>query len=290
MSQSYYDLLGVPAAAPVDEIKRAFRREIAKYHPDKVQHLGTEFQEIAAIKAADLTQAYKTLCDEGLRAEYDAGLAGGPGSGIRDPGSGGRAPGSGVRAPGSGRWDPPAPPPPPAPQSTRETPRPAPAEERSASGTTFATDRAGASDLVRRAAVARFRQALDAEFGHCDATTVQGFDIACAPQKGRFWSKLPPRILARVVGHVDAAAVSDSWATAVRAKRDDQREVCLFLMGPTVAPPGELARAIADERRRPTPAGPKLILVPVNTRSWAAHIPNDAPPVVKALVGRLKSL
>src|SRR5438128_10969238 len=65
-------MLDVPASASVDEIKRAFRREIAKYHPDKVQHLGKEFQEIAAIKAAELTQAYKTLTDESLRAEYDA--------------------------------------------------------------------------------------------------------------------------------------------------------------------------------------------------------------------------
>jgi DnaJ-class molecular chaperone len=55
---TYYDLLQVGPAAPADEIKRAFRREIAKYHPDKVQHLGTEFQEIAATKAAELTQAY----------------------------------------------------------------------------------------------------------------------------------------------------------------------------------------------------------------------------------------
>src|SRR3990167_244272 len=75
MSRSYYELLGVASSAPVEEIKRAFRREIAKYHPDKVQHLGREFQEIAAVKAAELTQAYKTLCDESLRTEYDAGRA-----------------------------------------------------------------------------------------------------------------------------------------------------------------------------------------------------------------------
>ena len=75
MPKTYYEMLDVAPAASVDEIKRAFRREIAKYHPDKVQHLGKEFQEIAAIKAAELTQAYKTLSDETLRAEYDALLA-----------------------------------------------------------------------------------------------------------------------------------------------------------------------------------------------------------------------
>ena len=77
MSKTYYDLLELAPSAPVDEIKRAFRREIAKYHPDKVQHLGKEFQEIAAVRAAELTEAYKILSDDTLRAEYDEQLTSG---------------------------------------------------------------------------------------------------------------------------------------------------------------------------------------------------------------------
>jgi len=276
MASSYYDMLGVAPNAPLDEIKKAFRREIAKYHPDKVQHLGHEFQEIAAVKAAELTQAYKTLCDEALRAEYDADLAGGTRPAVRDA--------------GSERWRAPAPEA-AAPQPATRPARPAAAgSDRPAAGAAFKNDPA-ASDLVSKAAVARFRQALAVEFGHCDETPVPGFEIACAPPKSRFWSKVPPRILARAVAHVDAAAVSESWALAARMPRarDDQREVCLFLMGPSVAPAGELARAIAEARRRPV-AGGKLVLVPLNTRSWLAHIPSDAPPVVTSLVGRLKSL
>ena len=42
---THYELLGVALTASSDEIRRAFRREIAKYHPDKVQHLGNEFQD-----------------------------------------------------------------------------------------------------------------------------------------------------------------------------------------------------------------------------------------------------
>ncbi|MBI3049926.1 MAG: J domain-containing protein [Acidobacteria bacterium] len=293
MSRSYYDLLGVTPGAPLDEIRHAFRREIAKYHPDKVQHLGPEFQEIAAVKAAELTQAYKTLCDGSLRAAYDAALAasgagaGEPGPEVRDPGSRGRdekgaAPDAGAargRAPAEG-----------GDSATRDGAQAAPAAERRPSGgPTSATGRASVGDLLSKAAVARFRQALDAEFGRCEESPVQGFEVACAPPKGRFWSKLPPRILARVVARVDAAAVAETWDLASRMKRDEQREVCVFLMGPVVAPLAELARAIAEEWRKPRASAGRLYLIPVNIRRWTAHIPNDAPAVVKSLVGRLKS-
>ena len=72
--KTHYDLIGIQPAAEADEVKRAFRREIARYHPDKVQHLGAEFQEIAATRAAALTEAYRVLMDSQLRERYDAGL------------------------------------------------------------------------------------------------------------------------------------------------------------------------------------------------------------------------
>src|SRR5687768_18611400 len=134
-------MLDVAPTASMDEIKRAFRREIAKYHPDKVQHLGKEFQEIAAIKAAELTQAYKSLTDETLRAEYDALLE-----------SGGE-PTTGYHTPAA----PPAPSP-EAPPRPAQAPRPAeraPSPEPDPSGRTsvFSQDRAGASDIVKKATV-----------------------------------------------------------------------------------------------------------------------------------------
>jgi len=48
----FYILLGLGRNASLGEIKRAFRTQIARYHPDKVQHLGKEFQEMAAGRAA----------------------------------------------------------------------------------------------------------------------------------------------------------------------------------------------------------------------------------------------
>ena len=74
--KNFYDMLSVAPNASADDIKKAFRREIARYHPDKVQHLGKEFQEMAAGIAADLTEAYRILMDPALRAKYDTDLTG----------------------------------------------------------------------------------------------------------------------------------------------------------------------------------------------------------------------
>jgi hypothetical protein len=117
---------------------------------------------------------------------------------------------------------------------------------------------------------------------------VNGFQVTCVPKAG-FFSKSPPRVFGRVVPVVDAAAVSEAWGLAARAPQEKPRDICVFLMGPAVAPPGDLAAAINQERRKPMPAGVKLFVVPVNTRTWAAHVPADAPPVVKSLLNRLKS-
>jgi DnaJ-domain-containing protein 1 len=34
--REWFDILGVSPSAPIDEIKRAYRNQIAKYHPDRV--------------------------------------------------------------------------------------------------------------------------------------------------------------------------------------------------------------------------------------------------------------
>jgi len=69
--RSDYELLGLAPTASADEIKRAFRHAIGKYHPDKFQHLGQEFQEIAAARTAEITRAYRTLRDASARPRDD---------------------------------------------------------------------------------------------------------------------------------------------------------------------------------------------------------------------------
>lgn len=273
--KSYYDMLDVHPAASADEIKRAFRREIAKYHPDKVQHLGQEFQEIAAIKAAELTQAYKTLSDEALRADYDAELGAGARAHERRPAPRSQTEPSAAR-PAATR--------PAEPRAPDEEPPPPPGRSSVPS-----QDRMGATDLVRKATVIRFRQALEAEVGRYEEPLVQGFDVVCLPKPGFLSRKAPPCVLGRFVPQVDAASVAETWAMASRMRKDGQRDVCVFVMGPAIAPARELATAIAEQRRKPMPGAGQLIMVPVHTRSWVAHVPNDAPPVVKSLLTRLRS-
>jgi hypothetical protein len=269
VSKPFYDLLEVAPDASADEIKRAFRREIAKYHPDKVQHLGKEFQEIAANTAAELTRAYKTLTDPASRADSDA-----------EEDAGASAP----QRPSA----PPPPPPPSAPPSSEAAQRPAAEPPPSSGASVFQQDRAGANDLVQRATVMRFRTALTTEFRNWEEFALTGFQVACTP-KAAFWSlKLPPRVLGRFVPQVDGPSLTETWTMASRIQKDSQRELCIiFLMGPAIAPAGELAAALTDARRKPTST--KLLMVPVNTRTWNAHVPTDAPPLVKALLERLKS-
>src|SRR5437016_13608081 len=73
--KDYYALLEIASTSSADEVKRAFRSQIARYHPDKVQHLGKEFQSLAADRAAELTEAYRILSDTGRRTEYDRAFA-----------------------------------------------------------------------------------------------------------------------------------------------------------------------------------------------------------------------
>lgn len=277
MAKTHYELLDVAHTASAEEIKHAFRREIAKYHPDKVQHLGQEFQDIASARAAELTQAYKTLTNAALRAEYDAGLGHAP------------APASEASEPAS-----PEPTHPPA-EAARPEPRPeahrehhAPQAPSESVASQFARDRAGARQFVSRAALGRFRAALDAECPGAQPYAVQGFDMGCLP-KGSFFSfKLPPRLLARQVPAVTSAAVGEMGGLLARVKKDGQRDLCVFLLGQEVAPPSELAQAVADLRRRVTGTGGTLIIVPVSTEDWRAHMPADAPDLVRAILTRLK--
>jgi len=56
-----YTVLEIKPDASIEEIKAAYRRLAAQYHPDKVQHLGREIQEMAEMRFKEIQQAYEAL-------------------------------------------------------------------------------------------------------------------------------------------------------------------------------------------------------------------------------------
>jgi uncharacterized membrane protein YkvA (DUF1232 family) len=56
-----HEILGVPPSAGQEEIRSAYLNLAARYHPDKVAHLGKEFQEMAEKRFKEIQNAYERL-------------------------------------------------------------------------------------------------------------------------------------------------------------------------------------------------------------------------------------
>jgi DnaJ like chaperone protein len=56
-----FKILGVSPTATPAEIKKAYRDASKKYHPDKVHHLGPEYQKVAQEKMQQINRAYEAL-------------------------------------------------------------------------------------------------------------------------------------------------------------------------------------------------------------------------------------
>ena len=56
-----YEVLGVKPDATEREIRAAFHKLAIHYHPDKVRHLGDDFERVAQEKFILLKEAYETL-------------------------------------------------------------------------------------------------------------------------------------------------------------------------------------------------------------------------------------
>jgi len=67
----FYELLGVSRSASPEEIKRAYRREIARYHPDRYVNASPEDLEYVRRRSQLLTEAYATLSNPSARSAYN---------------------------------------------------------------------------------------------------------------------------------------------------------------------------------------------------------------------------
>ena len=56
--RSWWEALNVDQDASPEQIKSAFRKEISKYHPDRVEGLGIELRELADRMAKEVNHAY----------------------------------------------------------------------------------------------------------------------------------------------------------------------------------------------------------------------------------------
>jgi hypothetical protein len=56
-----YTVLGVEKNASREEIKKAYRKLAGKYHPDRVNHLGEEFKDLAERRFKEIQEAYQEL-------------------------------------------------------------------------------------------------------------------------------------------------------------------------------------------------------------------------------------
>ncbi|MDP4644760.1 MAG: DnaJ domain-containing protein, partial [Opitutales bacterium] len=84
MANDYYDLLGVARDVSETDLKKAYRKQAVKYHPDK-----NPDDAAAEAKFKEISEAYDVLKDADKRAAYDRyGHAAFKQGGMGNPGGG----------------------------------------------------------------------------------------------------------------------------------------------------------------------------------------------------------
>lgn len=92
MAKNLYEILGVPKTASDDDIKKAYRKKVVAYHPDKFAGASEKEKKDAEAMCKEINHAYEVLSNKEKRANYDQfgseegpqgfGGAGGDGAGF----------------------------------------------------------------------------------------------------------------------------------------------------------------------------------------------------------------
>ncbi len=69
-----YEVLGLSPAASNDEVKKVYREQVARNHPDKVQHMSEDFHHLAEQNTKAITSAFEAIKRE--RGGLDSGAKG----------------------------------------------------------------------------------------------------------------------------------------------------------------------------------------------------------------------
>lgn len=70
----HYAILNISRNAKIDEIKRAYRREMSKYHPDRFATASAEEQRYASLRSQRINEAHRVLSDFFSRNDYDRSI------------------------------------------------------------------------------------------------------------------------------------------------------------------------------------------------------------------------
>ncbi|MCX7829901.1 MAG: DnaJ domain-containing protein [Acidobacteria bacterium] len=73
MEKNFYEILEIPVNAKPDEISKAYRKLVLKYHPDRIKDPKEKASAEETLK--EITEAYNTLSNWKLRSEYDKTLS-----------------------------------------------------------------------------------------------------------------------------------------------------------------------------------------------------------------------
>ena len=251
--KDYYQVLRISRQAGATEVKRAYRRQISRYHPDKVHHLGEEFQVLAAEKSAQLTEVYHRLLE-----------ANGSDERIED-----------VVMPDA---------------SPREEPRvgdaamPPPVNRMSS----WQAVAAGCPTLILTAAIDRVSQAVRLTLPRVDEFAVPGFSGAWRTRAD--WRGLLKR--RPIEGVLLRAAADDVPADRHRTTRIRHLvpgvDGAIVVFDLTVGPLPVDTQPSSSVRQASSRGERDVYCVTLDAMTWKARTPSEAPPIAHLILARVR--